>query len=121
MAVSSDWSGAAGGFNGPGNSGGSGGEGEDPVRIGLGAAAERLSRHGIEMPWEEIGPSIEQALRTLEREPIPSRAVELFIELVAVGATARIIYHEAPATTEDMERFLRSCSAFINSYWHPPP
>ncbi|MGW3662692.1 hypothetical protein [Streptomyces sp. NPDC005141] len=102
--------------------GGGGNVGEDPVRFGLIAAAERLSRHGIEMPWREISRSVDEAILALRREEdVPLRAVELFIELVAVSATSRIVYGERPLKSKETERFLHIFSDFINSYWHPPP
>jgi hypothetical protein len=113
----------------PGISGGGGGsyEDEEPIRAGLLAGARRLARYGIEVPWDTITPSMELGMSQLHQvqeydgEEASPRAVELFAELLTVGATMRAVSEEAPLKEQEILRFLREYELFINHFWRPPP
>jgi hypothetical protein len=103
--------------------GGGPGGGQDPVEAGVQAAAERLARYGVEMPVGEISDSIAAATDLLRQqpEPVADRAVEFWVETVAVAASARVLYNESPLEYEELRSFLDFWTRIINSYRHPPP
>jgi hypothetical protein len=114
----------AGGSGGVGfGQGGRGGWDDEPVQAGIRAAADRMARHGLDMPLAEISSPVTAAANLLRErpQPLPDRAVEFWVETVAVAASARVLYREAPMREEEMRSFLDSWTRLINSWGHPPP
>jgi hypothetical protein len=103
--------------------GGPGGWGGDAVEAGIRAAADRMARHGLDMPRAEIADPLAAATNLLRErpQPLPDRAVELWMETVAVAASARVLYREPPMQEDEMRSFLDSWTRLINSWGHPPP
>lgn len=113
-------SGSAGGFD----SGGSNFDSGDPFEAGIQAAERRLSHYGLQaLASEATTDVVNQAREALASSPaeFPSRGIELFVELVIVGAAARENYGEDRMTQDDISAFLRHLIRIENSWFHSPP
>lgn len=118
--------GPSGGGFGPGRGFGSGGgfDSGDPFEAGIEAASRRLSYYGLEAMAGEVATDVaNQAQEALSAWPseLPPRAVELFVELVVVGAAARLNYGEDRLSQDDIHEFLGHLVRFENSWFHSPP
>jgi hypothetical protein len=68
--------------------------------------------------FEEVQPTIYEAVSALQDARSPDRATELFVESVAIASAARLQYHEPPLSSEELRAYLVSARGFFNSFWH---
>ena len=98
------------------------GTGDDPFDSGVRNAETRLARYNLSLPHDKVIETLTHARDLLDREEeLPGRAVELFAELVAVGASMRAFYEEPDLDDEDLHGFFITLKIFENSWFHPPP
>jgi hypothetical protein len=95
---------------------------EDPFTVGVASAQMRLARHGIRFSASDINDTLTLARDLLAQEKeIPGRGVELFAELVTVGATMRANFQEPSLNYEDLTNFFNMLHWFANSWFHWGP
>jgi hypothetical protein len=96
----------------------------DPVATGVAAAQRRLERHELApLEPDAVGHVVDQALTVLAgwEWKIPPRGVELFVELVIVGASARVAFGEPALEPREITEFLPPLARMVNSIFHSPP
>jgi hypothetical protein len=93
---------------------------EDPIQSGLRFGKDRLSRHGIYVPSEQVQSTVDRAVGVLGQlaEGAPPRAVELFVENVFVAAALRVKFEEPPLGDAEVFAFYGVARWFFNSLWH---
>jgi len=95
---------------------------QDPFAIGLASAQARLARHDLSFSVNGISDTLTLARDLLaEEKDIPGRGVELFAELVAVGASMRVLFQEPSLNNEDLTNFLNMLRWSANSWFHWGP
>ena len=115
--------GSVSGSEGIAYGGGRGGLGDDPIQVGIRAAVERLGRHGLDMPHEQISEMLMAAVNVVREQPEPPnpRAVELWVETIAVAASSRVLYGEDPLGYDELRSSFDAWSWLVNSWMHSPP
>jgi hypothetical protein len=95
---------------------------EDPFALGVASAQMRLARHRILFSVSDIADTLALARDLLAQEKeVPGRGIELFAELVTVGASMRLIYQEPSLNYEDLTNFFSMLQWFANSWFHGGP
>jgi len=95
----------------------------DPFDSGVALAEARLARYNLRHPSTNVADTFALARDLLNAQGnLPERAIELFAELVAVGASMRVVFDdESELNREELHEFLVALKGFTNSWFHRPP
>jgi hypothetical protein len=95
----------------------------DPFDSGVALAEARLARYNLSLPFANVTDTLSLARDLVSaQENLPGRAIELYAELVTVGASMRAIFSdESELNREELYEFLIALKRFTNSWFHGPP